>query len=108
MTNTSTYSVCLWGSNPTLGNDDCWTGADFDTLEAARQAYLGNARQLFPGITLTEGEWLEIDGPDFHAERQLSKDEWQYSKRQARLNDAASQSERVWEHRMLHGITDDE
>ena len=30
-----TYSVNLWGSHPDAGNDDCWTGADFETLAEA-------------------------------------------------------------------------
>ncbi len=31
------YSVNLWGSHPDEENDDCWTGVDFETLEAARR-----------------------------------------------------------------------
>ena len=30
------FSVNLWGSHPDEANDDCWTGIDFPTLEAAK------------------------------------------------------------------------
>jgi hypothetical protein len=30
------YSVNLWGSHPDEENDDCWTGIDFESLEAAK------------------------------------------------------------------------
>jgi hypothetical protein len=33
------YCVQEWGSHPDNGNDDCWTGEDFDTMEDARKAF---------------------------------------------------------------------
>lgn len=32
-----TYSAELWGSHKDLGNDDCWTGGDADTLDGAKE-----------------------------------------------------------------------
>jgi hypothetical protein len=103
-----TYSVNLWGSNPELDNDDCWTGLEFETKGEAIAAYL-NAKETFGDMshhTLTEGEWVQIDGPDIHMERALTKNEWVCSKKQARLDDGLWASERKWEHRMLHGTAD--
>ncbi len=33
------FSVNEWGSHPDEGNDDCWNGSDFDTLEQATVAF---------------------------------------------------------------------
>lgn len=98
----ATYWVNLWGSNPDHENDDCWTGVEFATRGEAIAAYLSNARELQLPTTLTEGEWLEIDGPDINEARPLKRDEWQCSRREARLDDGVS--ERLWEGRMLHGL----
>jgi hypothetical protein len=32
----SPFSINLWGSHPDDDNDDCWTGIDFETLDAAK------------------------------------------------------------------------
>lgn len=109
MANAGAYTVNLWGSNPNLENDDCWTGCDYATREEALAAY-ADPRATFggiPGVVLTEGEWVEIDGPDVHEERALKRGEWARSKRAVRLDDAGAASERVWEHRMLHGCADE-
>lgn len=100
------YVVNLWGSNPDLNNDDCWTGMDFESKGEAIAAYL-NAKETFgeiPNVVLTEGEWIEIDGPDIHMERPLTNKEWVRSKRHAKIDDGLWASERKWEHRMLHGF----
>lgn len=33
------FSVDLWGSDPEEGNDDCWMGTEFATMEEAHAAY---------------------------------------------------------------------
>lgn len=33
------FSVDTWGSDPDLGNDDCWTGEEFATIEEAEAAF---------------------------------------------------------------------
>lgn len=99
------YTVNLYGSNPSLENDDCWTGEQFETKGEALAAYL-NARETFESHTLNEGEWIEVDGPDIHLERPLSKGEWHCSRKQNRLDDSLWASESMWEHRMLHGTAD--
>lgn len=65
------YTVTLWGSNPDeTDNDDCWTGDDFLTREAALECY--RAVVMFPEDGLAEhmgrGGWafVMIDGPDVH------------------------------------------
>ncbi len=100
----SNCTVNLWGSNPDAENDDCWTGLDFATREEALAAFRGNARDLKLADALTEGEWLEIDGPDINETRPLTRDEWQRSRREARLDDSLAASEALWEGRMLHGL----
>lgn len=64
------YSVNLWGSDPSLDNDDCWTGEDFATLEEA-EAFFNNPftdakyAQYYERCTAV----IELDGPDVHRER---------------------------------------
>lgn len=67
------YSVTLWGSNPDeTDNDDCWTGADFATLEEALSVY--REVVMFPDhsqlarVCGPRGSWefAMIDGPETH------------------------------------------
>lgn len=73
------YSVCLHGSNPDLGNDDCYTGADFATLAEAT-AVAADPLSHFKGPGGMSGQqyysgelWVELDGPDANEVRQVSK-----------------------------------
>ena len=59
------YAVNVWGSEPGT-NDDCWSGTDHDTFEEALVAY--NAALDDPKNP--DYCWVELDGPDFHADRQ--------------------------------------
>lgn len=68
------FVVALWGSKPGT-EDDCWTAADFATLEEARAAFddveLSEFDDLFkasPG-TYRSTAWIELDGPGVHEER---------------------------------------
>ena len=36
---TTKFCVEFWGSHPDAGNDDCWTGDDYETEAAAREAF---------------------------------------------------------------------
>jgi len=56
------YVVLSWGSDPKAGNDDCWQGRDFATLEEALAEYHGGK---FDRGTA----WIELDGPDVHYAR---------------------------------------
>ena len=58
------YSVNYWGSHPDRGNDDCYTGADFDTLRDALITYWNPASQFSDVMTLTDCEYIELTGPD--------------------------------------------
>ncbi len=53
------WSVNFYGSNPDAQNDDCWTGADFDTAEKAEEVY--NALGRGDATCLTD----EIDPKGF-------------------------------------------
>ena len=55
------FSVNLWGSKPGT-NDDCHSGTDHETHEAALAAY----NQPRPSYIA----WIELDGPDVHEERE--------------------------------------
>lgn len=60
------YSVCLWGSNPDLeDNDDCYTGADFATLEQARSC-IADLSLHFNMVYYSDVPFIELDGPDVH------------------------------------------
>ena len=71
------YNVSEWGSRPDAENDDCYTGADYDTIEEARAAFLGPC-------TDTDVHWVQLDGPDVHEMRRnggyrkpADDDDWQ-------------------------------
>lgn len=89
------YSVNLWGSDPDSGNDDCWTGYDFATLEEAQAVFNApdpvKAMSLLPEASadfytyhFRDTTHVELDGSDVHAVRQVRKarkssrdDSWQ-------------------------------
>ncbi len=69
------YSVTLWGSNPDVTDeDDCWTGAEFATLEDALGCYraltgsIGNfdLSEQLDKVTGYDWEFVMLDGPDVH------------------------------------------
>lgn len=60
------YSVCFFGSHPDLENDDCWTGADFDTKAEALDFY-NNPKIDWANEVCSA--YIEIDGPDIHEVR---------------------------------------
>ena len=70
----ATYRVNLWGSKPGE-NDDCWTGDEYTTREAALAAYADpwGVGGFDAGYYLdpTSDLWIEIDGDDIHEERQI-------------------------------------
>lgn len=99
MTNTTpVYYVNVYGSNPNQNEDNCWFGIEFNSREAAEAAY-ANPSSLCTWHKLTEGEYVEIDGPDVHKARPLKRGEWVRSKptRNAEFEEAK------WEYRMLYG-----
>ena len=51
------YSVNFWGSHPDLGNDDCWTGEDFETFEDAMKVYVAPVED-------TSSEYVQLTGPN--------------------------------------------
>lgn len=72
------YSVSYWGSHPDHDNDDCWTGADFETFEEALAAFQANPSTVIPRslnhLSLDlEAAFVQIDGDDPILEERLSK-----------------------------------
>lgn len=55
------YTVNHWGSDPDAGNDDCWQGFDFATLDEAMAKFHEGARH--------DVAFVEIDGPGIYAKR---------------------------------------
>lgn len=49
------YSVLHWGSHPDLGNDDCFTGWDFDNLDEA-------LKKFDEYVLDTSVQFIELDG----------------------------------------------
>jgi hypothetical protein len=104
------YTVTLWGSNPDeTDNDDCWTGDDFATREAAIAVYrevvmFPDASQLARVCGRGGWEYVLIDGPDTH-ELTQNPDRSSCERRQRELeqSDRAEQSERAMQAGMAFG-----
>lgn len=83
------YSVLLFGSHPDSDNDDCWTGADFDTLEEARACF-DNPWNTFeksaPGYYFSDTAYIVLESateqlairknPGFKPRRRRDDGEW--------------------------------
>ena len=64
------YAVNLWGSHPDAENDDCYTGADFETREEA-EAVFENPWSVFDRTYYESSVAVfEIDGPDVYKTRE--------------------------------------
>lgn len=50
------YSVTEHGSHPDLGNDDCWTGSEYDSLKEAILAYEAQTKDSSTEYILLEGD----------------------------------------------------
>ena len=96
MTTSKAYSVNYWGSHPDAGNDDCWTGRDFDTREEAENVFLSEFKGL-PGTPSRDVAWIELDGPAVHRERANP------GFRPSRDDDSAERSERAMQAGMAGG-----
>jgi len=94
------FSVNVWGSKPGT-NDDCWYGSDFNTLEEATAAFLGD--QIYCGHIDTTSPWIELDGPNVHRERKNEH----CQPRQSQFDDDDEWLREIQrEHLMLHGSLD--
>lgn len=68
---TEKFSVELWGSDPDLGNDDCWTGDEFDT-GAEAMAVFNNPWPHFettPGYYSRDTAYVTFKGPGIEGKR---------------------------------------
>ena len=76
------YHVNFWGSHPSLDNDDCWTGADYESKTEALKVYNLPASQFCETMSLCDAEYIEIDGPDIYMVRRkfvapaVTDDDW--------------------------------
>lgn len=59
------YSLLFFITHPDLGNDDCMTGDDFETVTEARAA-LTAWPELHPKSEVYLCRYVMIDGPDIH------------------------------------------
>lgn len=84
---TKPYTVTLWGSHPDNENDDCWTGDDYATEEAARAIFDAAdpveamaadlpepRRSAFIGEYHSDAVFAQLDGPGVNEVRRLRKD----------------------------------
>jgi len=84
------FTVDIWGSHPDEGNDDCWSGNDYDDEAEARKAFsdvesvfnwVGHTNWHYVELCRCVGEdsWEQIDlrrNPNFTPEEDHSDNEW--------------------------------
>ena len=87
---TTKYEVNEWGSHPNEGNDDCWNGNDFESLELARAAFKKKCEEVGDGC-------VELKGPDVHEVHDTGK-------RHTPEDSGSWQREMAMEAGMLHGV----
>jgi len=87
------YMVLQWGSHPDAGNDDCWTGEEFSSIESAIEAF--QAECFESGIA-----YIELDGPGIHQLRQNPH----HRPRRRDADDAEWRSERAMQAGMGLGV----
>lgn len=106
------YSVLYWGSHPNEDNDDCYTGEDFDTKEAAVAFFNGEVQDPpnMPGYYRTCVAYIEIDGLEdsdlkaFGIERIRKNPNFVPEPIKDRRDDEDWRHEQAMEAGMLHGI----
>jgi len=56
------YAVNHWGSHPDAGNDDCYSGSNYVTIQDAMVAFMAecNDRNV---------AYIQLDGPGYNGER---------------------------------------
>jgi hypothetical protein len=93
------YSLDLYGSNPDLDNDDCWTGKDFATREEVLAALADPWAHFDRAYYSTSTEYLSADGPGLC---RLEKNP-DFNPSQHKAYDEAVKRERAMEAGMLGG-----
>ena len=53
------YMVCIWGSHPDNGNDDCWTGESYRSKAEAIAVY-NNPEKEFRNVDLVSSQYIEL------------------------------------------------
>ena len=70
------YSVNLWGSDPDLNDDDCWTGEDFSSLDVARNVYTNpefSSSEYFRQRA-AKAIFIQLKGPNIQEHHRLRPD----------------------------------
>lgn len=93
------FSVNLWGTNPDLDNDDCWTGRDFATVAEALECF-HNPEAYFRPSDLRDTRWIEFDGPGENYGRAINADRPDWTQERS----DSWRREQAMEAGMLHGI----
>ena len=92
------FSVNYWGSHPDAGNDDCWTGEDFETEALARACFDKGEIPAYAGVSDTE--YIELTGPDVWAVRINPLFSKKRRARELEKSSAEWTSEASWQARM--------
>ena len=92
------YWLNEWGSNPNEGNDDCWTGTDFATIEQTREAL--KARLKSGDLDISH---FEITGPGEHGIYKNPSYDEARAKRLAAEDDANWRNEQAMQAGMAGG-----
>jgi hypothetical protein len=88
MHTTKPFAVNFWGSHPSLNNDDCHTGSDFETLAQAEEAFAkGSADHCTSHVELT--------GPGVYRVRENAAHDPKRRAREMARDDAEWQRERA-------------
>ena len=98
------WAVNEWGSDPEAGNDDCYSGQDYEGEAVARAAF-----QAVVADGTTEGEefWFSLEDPDGKvvAKHCLSREPVAAKKKRAEAEDASWRNEIAMEAGMLGGCS---
>lgn len=93
------FSVNHWGSHPDAGNDDCYTGDDYDTFEQALAAYLESADYSVQYIEIDGLEDWELEAKGLTRVRKNPG----YSRKECRRQDQWDRSEFAMQQGMAFG-----
>ena len=96
----SKFEVAYWGSHPDEGNDDCFSGQDFDTIEDAKAFF----KQDPSDTSVAYIELNEYVGVLDNGIRQIDTLEIRKNPRFQRVTDDDWRREQAMEAGMLHGV----
>ena len=98
--NSKPFSVCLWGSHPDKGNDDCWTGEDYGTLAEAESVLANPWGTFLKSSNNVDTAFFTLEGPGIDRKVVQNPD---YNPRKRSDDDSAERSERAMQAGMAFG-----